>query len=324
MYVTEQISLEAAVHKLAPAAPAVQEVALVDVSNLLVQHDKGFSLRIPQLQMFPGDMLAVLGANGSGKSTLLSCLFGRGASFSGSVQLLGQQQPGQLPLAHRHRLGVQWLGAGFNELYRVREIQELHHRCYGRSDASVFEAFGLPELGNRRFGRLSSGEQQRVQLAMALAHHPDLVILDEPTSNLDPHYEDMLCRTLQQRHRAEPGFAALFVTHSSRVATLCERVLLLDKGGIDEMGTLQALVSKRFGRMGCRIVGQTAQLDAAEVAFAGSDAVLNQHRSAHALTVYGAPSLRELAQAFLAKHEVEHFSLWRPGAADLLEGIKNV
>ena len=174
MYVTEQTSPEATVHKLAPAAPAVQEVALVDVSNLLVQHDKGFSLRIPQLQMFPADMLAVLGANGSGKSTLLSCLFGGGVSFAGSVQLLGQQ-PGQLPLAQRHRLGVQWLGAGFNELYRVREIQELYRRCYGRSDASVFEAFGVPELGKRRFGRLSSGEQQRVQLAPSPCgvHDPD-------------------------------------------------------------------------------------------------------------------------------------------------------
>lgn len=323
MCVTEQISPKATVRELAPVASAAPEVALVDVSNLLVQHDKGFSLRIPQLHLFPGDMLAVLGANGSGKSTLLSCLLGGGVSFTGSVRMFGQH-PGQLPLAQRNRLGVQWQGAGFNELYLVREIRELHRHCYSRSDASVFEAFGVPELEKRRFGRLSSGEQQRVQLAMALAHHPELVIFDEPTSNLDPHYEDVLCYTLQRRQRAEPGFAALFVTHSSRVATLCDRVLLLDKGGIDEMGLLQALVSKRFGCMACRIVGQAVQLNAAEVAFADRDAVRNQYRNAHALTVYGSSSLRELAQAFLAQHDVEQFSLWRPGAADLLEGIKNV
>jgi ABC-2 type transport system ATP-binding protein len=318
MSVTEESPAKTAVARAdAPGA------ALIDVSNLLVSHDSGFSLRIPQLQLLQGDMLAVLGANGSGKSTLLSCLFGTGAAFHGSVSLLGCA-PGRLDLALRNRLGVQWQGAGFNELYLVREIQELHRRCYARSDAAVFAAFGVPELGKQRFGRLSSGEQQRVQLAMALAHHPKLAVFDEPTSNLDPHYEDVFCQMLKRRHGGDPGFASLCVTHSARVAALCERMLVLDKGGIDALDSLQSLVSKRFDRLGCRIVGSAAQLDAAEAAFAGSAAVRSRHRDARAVTVYGGQPLRELAQAFVAQHEVEHFSLWRPGAADLLEAIKGV
>ena len=307
---------------MAGGHPAVaHEQALIDVSNLSLSHGNGFSLRIPQLQLHPGDMLVVLGANGSGKSTLLSCLLGAGAGFEGQVKLLGCV-PGQLDLAQRHRLGVQSQGAGFNELYLVREIQELHRRCYARSDAAVFEAFGLPALGNRRFGRLSSGEQQRVQLAMALAHHPQLAVFDEPTSNLDPHYEDVFCQTLKDRHATDAGFASLCVTHSPRVATLCERVLLLDKGAVDALGALQALVNKRFDSIGCRIVGSGAQLDAAEAVFSGSQAVCRR-RGAHALTLYGGPQLREPAQAFVAQHEVQHFSLWRPDAADLLEAIKS-
>lgn len=318
MHVTER----AAPNVNASAAPP-QHKSLLEVSNLLVSHDSGFSLRIPQLQLFAGDMLAVIGANGSGKSTLLSCLFGSSPASHGEATLLGCA-PGRLGLLERHRLGVQWQGAGFNEMYLVREIQELHRRCYARSDAAVFEAFGVPALGKRRFGRLSSGEQQRVQLAMALAHHPQLVIFDEPTSNLDPHYEDVFCQMLKHRHESDPGFASLCVTHAPRVAALCEEMLILDKGGVDEIGSLQTLISKRFDRIGCRIVGTTPQLDAAEALFANSDAVRSRRRDSRAITAYGGLALRDLAQTLVAQHEVEHFSLWRPGAADLLEAIKGV
>ncbi len=300
--------------------------ALVEVDNLLFQRDASFALRIPELRLYPGEMMAVIGANGSGKSSLLACLLGggvgRASAFDGQVRMLGAADP-RAGFAQRHRLGVQRQDAGFNELYRVRDLQELHHRTYARSDAAVFDAFGVPALAKKAFGALSSGEQQRVQLAMALAHHPQLALFDEPTSNLDPHFEDVFCWHLRTRQQDGSGFASLFVTHAGPVAALCDRLLLLHQGAIDRIGPRAALVQERFGSVGCRFTGPAPQLDAAADLLAGQTAVRQHHRDARSLTLYGDAPLRTLAERCLAALDLERFSLWRPGAADLLEAIKH-
>lgn len=300
--------------------------ALIEVDNLLFQRGAAFALRIPELRLYPGEMMAVIGANGSGKSSLLACLLsagaGRAAAFHGQVRMLRAADL-RAGFAQRHRLGVQRQDAGFNELYRVRDLQRLHQRTYTRSDAAVFGAFGVPALAKKAFGALSSGEQQRVQLAMALAHHPQLALFDEPTSNLDPHFEDVFCRHLRARQQDGSGFASLFVTHAGRVAALCDRLLLLHQGAIDRIGSREALVRERFGSVACRFTGPAPQLDAAADLLAGNAAVRRQHRDARSLTLYGDAPLRALAQRALAALDFERFSLWRPGAADLLEALKH-
>jgi ABC-2 type transport system ATP-binding protein len=302
------------------ASRCAGQAALLKATNVLLTRAGDFSLRIPHLGLHAGEMLVLLGANGSGKSTLLSCLMGAERAEHGEIDVLGAA-PDCLRPAQRQHLGVQWQGAGYNELYRVGELRTLHRLSYARSDAAVFEALGVPELSNRRYGLLSSGEQQRVHLALALAHHPQLAIFDEPTSNLDPRYEAHFCQLLRQRHQPGSGQASLCITHSASVAQQAQRVLVLRKGAIDRLGTLEILVLDRFGTVGCRVAGSTAQLDAARQHL-GASARLSRGE-AGALTLYGDAALREAAQELARQHEFEHFALWRPGAADLLESIKH-
>lgn len=302
------------------ASHAEGPAAVLQATNVLLTRADDFSLRIPHLSLRAGEMLVLLGANGSGKSTLLSCLMGAERAEHGEINVLGAA-PGCLRPALRQHLGVQWQGAGYNELYRVGELRTLHRLSYARSDDAVFGALGVPELFNRRYGRLSSGEQQRVQLALALAHHPQLAIFDEPTSNLDPRYEAEFCQLLRQRHQVSSRQASLCITHSASVAAQAQRVLVLRKGAIDQLGTLESLVLERFGTVGCRVAGGAAQLDAARQHL-GPNARLSRGE-AGTLTLYGDAALRNGAQELAHQHEFDYFALWRPGAADLLESIKH-
>ncbi|KAB7598134.1 ATP-binding cassette domain-containing protein [Verminephrobacter eiseniae] len=299
---------------ITPATPM-----LLQLADLVFERTDGFTLCVPELHLACDEVLGVIGPNGSGKTSLLSCLLGTAQAGHGRVTLLGDPA-GRLALATRQHFGLQMQGAGYNELYLVRDIQRLHGLIYGRSDAAVFDAFGVPALGAKRFGRLSSGEQQRVQLAMALAHHPRLAVFDEPTSNLDPAYEETFCGIVRTR-RAAGDFGALVITHSPRVVTLCDRLMILDAGKVDALGAPSELVKARFDLVGCRIVAPApARAEALAALRDTARRVIENDRS---LVLYGGADLRQAAFVHLQSHGVDSCTLWTPDATDLLEGIRH-
>src|SRR6218665_1508314 len=113
--------------QITPATPM-----LLQLADLVFERTDGFTLCVPELHLACDEVLGVIGPNGSGKTSLLSCLLGTAQAGHGRVTLLGDPA-GRLALATRQHFGLQMQGAGYNELYLVRDIQRLHGLIYGRS-----------------------------------------------------------------------------------------------------------------------------------------------------------------------------------------------
>jgi len=191
------------------------------------------------LQLAPGEFVAMLGESGVGKSTLLNCIAGLDDADSGQV-LLDGVHVGALPEAQRAELRRARLGFVFQAFHllphlSVAENVSLPLRLLGRPDGgrvtSLLSSVGLDGLGSRAPAQLSGGQLQRVALARALVHRPMLILADEPTGNLDPTTAERMLDVLQAQVRAE-GAACLLVTHSAAAAARADRVLRLAADGI--------------------------------------------------------------------------------------------
>lgn len=283
---------------------------------------KTFDLMVPELVLPTGRLTALIGANGSGKSTLLGVITGVRKTLSGQVHL-GGQSVDAVPLQARLQLGVQLQDAGLNPQYSVRQIVALHQAAYPNSSPAVFAHFGVPELASRRFSQLSSGQRQRLQLAMALAHRPSMALFDEPTSNLDPLYEQRFVESLQQARDQDPQFSALFVTHSAGVVEACDDVVVMVNGRVEEHAEKNGLVQRLFGQLGARFEGPASVLDRIEVALRAEPEVRQVYRKPERLTVYGSQALLAVAQTNSSEAGLSLFSVWKTGAADILESFKN-
>lgn len=281
-----------------------------------------FDLVIPSLTVPEGRLTALIGANGSGKSTLLSLLANMLKPQSGEVSL-GRGMPGKWSLQERNDIGVQLQDASFNPQYSVRRICQLHRAAYVVSDDSVFELFGVPELAKQRFSQLSSGQRQRLQLALALAHRPRSGLFDEPTSNLDPYYEARFTEALLDARARDEAFSALFVTHSAAVVEICDEVLMLANGRVEAHADKNTLVADGFGTLGARFEGPQEVLDAVEAALHGTFYLRRLQRRNGRLTVYGEDELRPRLVELAATTDTTLFSVWKTGAADILGSLRN-
>ena len=191
------------------------------------------------LQLAPGEFVALLGESGVGKSTLLNCIAGLDDADAGSVLLAGENVQA-LPEPRRAKLRRETLGFVFQAFHllphlSVHENVALPLLLLGRPDAArvdgLLAAVGLGGLGQRSPAQLSGGQLQRVALARALVHHPRLILADEPTGNLDPGTAERMLDVLVAQVRAE-GAAFLLVTHSAAAAARADRVLRLTATGI--------------------------------------------------------------------------------------------
>ncbi len=210
----------------------------------------GFRLRVPELDLAGGEMVAVLGPNGSGKSTLLRALADL-ISYQGEIFLAGRPLS-QVPEKERFRL-VSYLpqsahlGLPFEVYYVVLtgRYPLLAGRGYSASDFQAVERLldllDLVQLRLRLFGELSGGERQRVLLARALAREAPVLLLDEPLAALDLHHQHRIMRYLGDYVRQRNGLV-LAVLHDLALALkYFRRFLLLRRGylygdvGVEEL-----------------------------------------------------------------------------------------
>ncbi len=191
------------------------------------------------LDLAPGEFVALLGESGVGKSTLLNCIAGLDEADGGQILLAGQEvralpEPGRAKL-RRERLGFVFQAFHLLPHLSVAENVALPLLLLGRPDDArvdaLLQAVGLGGLGGRSPAQLSGGQLQRVALARALVHKPALILADEPTGNLDPATAERMLDVLVAQVRSE-GAACLLVTHSQAAAARADRVLRLTAGGI--------------------------------------------------------------------------------------------
>lgn len=199
------------------------------------------------LEVGEGEFVGVLGPNGAGKTTLLELVEGLRRPDAGTVELLG------LPVWPRDaallvRIGVQLQASAFFDRLTAREQLHTFAALYGVPTARAddwLDRVGLAEKAGTRVEDLSGGQAQRLSIACALVHDPEVLFLDEPTASLDPQARRNLWDLLAGLH--EEGRTVVLTTHHMDEAEfLCDRVAVMDAGRVLEVGVPAELVS-RFG-----------------------------------------------------------------------------
>ncbi len=219
---------------------------LLSVNTLAKRYQGGGGVSDVSLSVAPGSITGFIGVNGAGKTTTLRCILGLAAPDAGLVELFGRPAS----FANRARIGFLPEERGLAPRERARDVIAFNARlkgvertaAYRRADA-LLERVGLGDRRRARICELSKGNAQRVQLLCALAHGPELLILDEPFTGLDPIAQAEV-QSLFAEHRAGGG-ALLFSTHSMSVAEkLCDRVAILSGGRTVFEGPVAAAAEK--------------------------------------------------------------------------------
>ncbi|HET7888424.1 MAG TPA: ribosome-associated ATPase/putative transporter RbbA [Bradyrhizobium sp.] len=197
-----------------------------------------------------GEIFGFLGSNGCGKTTTMKMLTGLLDISDGHAELLGRAVEAD-DLTTRLRIGYMSQSFSLYEELTVRENLELHARLYRIAEAEVkpvvgrvLTHFGLDEAADTKPPSLPLGMRQRLQLAAACLHRPEVMILDEPTSGVDPAARDMFWRLLGELSRRD-GVTIFLSTHFMNEAERCDRVSLMHAGKVLAVGTPEELRQAR-------------------------------------------------------------------------------
>ena len=189
-----------------------------------------------------GELFAFLGVNGAGKSTTISIMCGQLAKDSGTVTLCGQDIDHHLAAITR-RLGVVFQGSVLDQPLSVRDNLQSRAALYGITGkafrdrlAELAALLDFEPLLNRTVGKLSGGQRRRIDIARALLHKPEILILDEPTTGLDPQTRKLLWDVVQKL-RKEENMTVLLTTHYMEEAADADYVVIIDSGKISAEGT---------------------------------------------------------------------------------------
>jgi sodium transport system ATP-binding protein len=205
----------------------------------------GISLRINE-----GEVFGILGPNGAGKTTffrLLSCLL---KPTGGTAEVSGYDIIRE-PMKVRERIGLLCEEPGLYDKQSVNDNLELFGALYGldasRTKQRVSDLAGSLEfrdLLGKRAGTLSKGQRQKVSLARALLHEPEVLLLDEPTANLDPETAEKVRNSIRALHEDEKRTVLVTSHNLDEVQRICEKVAIIDEGKVVESGAIDVLSSR--------------------------------------------------------------------------------
>jgi ABC-2 type transport system ATP-binding protein len=225
--------------------------AVLRVEKLNVSYGNFQAVKNVSFEVYPGEIFGLLGPNGAGKTSTLSAVEGLLKPSSGTIRVDGYASHEQ-PLHVRASMGVQLQATNFQPELTVSEIIRLYASLYGvrlsnEAISGILRDIQLQEAATKRFGQLSGGQQQRVSLVIATIHDPALVLLDEPTTGLDPQSRRQLWARIEEMR--DRGRGILLTTHSMEEAeAVCDRVSIIDKGQIIATDTPQDLIEKNRDR----------------------------------------------------------------------------
>ena len=208
-------------------------------------------LEIGEVSVEAGEIVALLGGNGAGKTTTIATIMGLVAPTSGRVMVLGAEMPRQrYRVLHRMNFESPYVEVPMR--LTVRQNMKVFGKLYGVDDLrdrieQLGRELNLTDLLDRPTGKLSSGQKTRVALAKALINNPDVLLLDEPTASLDPDTADWV-RGHLERYCRERHATMLLASHNMvEVERLCERVIIMKRGRIEDDDTPAKLLA-RYGR----------------------------------------------------------------------------
>ena len=218
---------------------------ILTVENLNVSYREFKAVKNVSFSVNAGEIFGLLGPNGAGKTSTLSAIEGLLSPESGNITI-ASFNTAKKPLHAKANMGVQLQSTSFQPELTLIEILTLYAGIYGvdltkEKLTSLLEDIKLEGSSNKKFKELSGGQQQRVSLVIATIHDPVLVLLDEPTTGLDPQSRRQLWERIEAIR--EKGYAVLLTTHSMEEAeAVCDRIAIMDHGNIITIDAPQTLI----------------------------------------------------------------------------------
>jgi ABC-2 type transport system ATP-binding protein len=224
-------------------------IPVLEVQDVQKQYGHSVALRGVSMAVQPGELFGLLGPNGAGKTTLLSIVSGLLAPTHGTVQIDGQRL-GMTDRELRRKIGFATQDLAIYPELTARENLEFFGRLYGlKGDllnnrvTMLLDSVALSDRANQRCGTYSGGMKRRLNLAVALVHDPNLLLLDEPTTGVDPQSRRHIFEQVRERNRA--GLTVIYTSHyMEEVQELCTRIAIVDHGKLVACDTLDHLLGR--------------------------------------------------------------------------------
>ena len=226
--------------------------SIIEIENLYKSFGEINAVQNLSFRVKTGEQFAFLGVNGAGKSTTISILCGQLSRDSGSVRIEGEDIDRNID-GIKGRLGVVFQNSVLDKPLSVKENLKSRAALYGITGKSfkdrLSEISGMLELDalmNRPVGKLSGGQRRRIDIARALLHRPKILILDEPTTGLDPQTRKLLWDVVKQL-RLKENMTVFLTTHYMEEAAEADYAVILDSGKIAAEGTPLMLKNRYTG-----------------------------------------------------------------------------
>ncbi|MBC1543484.1 ABC transporter ATP-binding protein [Listeria cossartiae] len=224
---------------------------MIKLTNVVKTFGKVEAVKGINLEVEKGSLFAFLGENGAGKSTTLSMICTESEATSGEIFIDDEKLTFKNRKAFRQKLGVVFQDNVLDDLLTVRENLYNRASLYGKTKAEITERLelvssimGIEDILNRRFEKLSGGQKRRAEIARAIMHDPEILLLDEPTTGLDPKTRVSVWKIIDYLREAL-GMTVFLTTHYLEEAKDADQLAVIHKGKIIAEGT-PASIRSRF------------------------------------------------------------------------------
>ncbi|EGC1352268.1 TPA: ABC transporter ATP-binding protein [Listeria monocytogenes] len=216
---------------------------MIKLTNVVKKFGKIEAVKGINLEVEKGSLFAFLGENGAGKSTTLSMICTESEPTSGEIYIDDEKLTFKNRKLFRQKLGVVFQENVLDDLLTVRENLYNRASLYGKKKAEITERLalvssimGIEDILNRRFEKLSGGQKRRAEIARAIMHDPEILLLDEPTTGLDPKTRVSVWKIIDYL-REELGMTVFLTTHYLEEAKDADQLAVIHKGKIIAQGT---------------------------------------------------------------------------------------
>ncbi|MEW6608959.1 MAG: metal ABC transporter ATP-binding protein [bacterium] len=231
------------------------EKTIIELSNITVKYGEKVALSNIDLSIFKGEFVGIIGPNGSGKTTLLKLILGLLKPSSGKINIWGKQ--GRLRGRIRNKIGYIPQNPEIDRYFPIKVSDVVMMGRFarigffknpGKEDKKIvlesLEKVGMKDYVNTPFGHLSSGQQQRIAVARVLAQQPEMLLLDEPTANIDIGTQNVIINLINEIHQTQQ-ITTFYVAHEiNLLSKSLNRIICLNQS-IYKIGTPKEILNEQ-------------------------------------------------------------------------------